>query len=185
MKPLGRPRTKGDSSENSSVEDGIVLTRIQYQTVRPSIPSPLVQMAIVIAHARKIMNACTKWMIFFVLPRLPPVARGSRKGMIAMDRRSNLGKDAGLQGCFSPLEIHPTRPRRCRAERQVHKRRSGAEDDQKRGRSKDLIATRDRNAETVKNVAKGDRPCGMVGRFAVWRDAQWDFLGFDSRRQLC
>ncbi len=167
------------------MEDRIVLTKIQYQTVRPSIPSPLVQMAIVIAHARKIMNACTKWMIFFVLPRLPPVARGSRKGMIAVDRCMNLGKGAGLQGCFSLLEIHPTRPKRCRAERQVHKRRSGAEDDQERGRSKDLIATRDRNAETVKNVVKGERPCGMVGRVVVWRAAQWDFLGFDGRRQLC
>lgn len=51
-------------------------TRIQYQTVRPSMPSPLVQIAIVRAQARKIMNPCAKWRMFFVLPRLPD-GRGS------------------------------------------------------------------------------------------------------------
>lgn len=51
-------------------------TRIQYQTVRPSMPSPLVQIAIVRAQARKIINPCAKWRMFFVLPRLPD-GRGS------------------------------------------------------------------------------------------------------------
>lgn len=35
-------------------------------------------MAIVKAHAMKIMNACTKWIMFFVLPKLPPDSRGTR-----------------------------------------------------------------------------------------------------------
>lgn len=51
-------------------------TRIQYQTVRASMPSPLVQIAIVRAQARKMINPCAKWRMFFVLPRLPD-GRGS------------------------------------------------------------------------------------------------------------
>src|SRR3954447_23450327 len=52
------------------------LTRPQYHPVRPSIPSPFVQIAIVIAQAMKMMNACVKCRMFFVRPRLPPEGRG-------------------------------------------------------------------------------------------------------------
>jgi hypothetical protein len=52
-------------------------TRPQYQPVRPSIPlPPFVQMAMVIAHDRKIQNPCIKCRMFFVRPRLPPDGRG-------------------------------------------------------------------------------------------------------------
>lgn len=45
-------------------------TKAQYQADRPSIPSPLVNTAMVQAHAKKIINPWTPWMMFFVRPEL-------------------------------------------------------------------------------------------------------------------
>lgn len=81
----------------------IELTKIQYHTVRPSIPSPFVQIAIVIAHARKITNAWTKWMIFLVLPIWPPVDRGIRNCMIAVGGCQNPEKRCRAARVFQPV----------------------------------------------------------------------------------
>lgn len=69
------------------------LTKTQYHTVRPSMPSPFVQMAIVKAQAMKMINAWVKWIMFFVLPKLPPDSRGIR--MLEVFRR--------LQGWDQPF----------------------------------------------------------------------------------
>lgn len=45
------------------------------------------------------------------------------------------------KGVFNPLEIHPTRPRRCRAEKQVKRFTGGPEDDQTGSRSYAFVAT--------------------------------------------
>lgn len=73
------------------------LTKTQYHTVRGSMPSPLVQMAMVNAHARKMINAWMKWMIFLVRPRFPPDGRGSRSGILVDGARTTARVVSTLQ----------------------------------------------------------------------------------------
>ena len=59
-------------------------TKAQYHAVRPSIPSPFVQIAMVRAQARKMSSACTPWVTFFIRPGL---TEGRPSFIIAEKRR--------------------------------------------------------------------------------------------------
>lgn len=78
------------------------LTKTQYHTVRGSMPPPFVQMAMVNAHARKMINAWMKWMMFFVRPMLPPDGRGSRRAMLMVGAED-------CKGGFQPFRTSPDR----------------------------------------------------------------------------
>lgn len=71
-------------------------------------PSPFVQIAIVNAHAMKMINAWTKWMMFLLRPRFPPDGRGSRICILVV------GAEDDRKGGFQPFRISPNKGRKAR-----------------------------------------------------------------------
>lgn len=124
------------------------LTRAQYQADRPSMPSPLVNTAMVRAHARKMINAWSPWIMFFTRPGLAE-GRGSFMMRVGLNRH---GRSLESNVCFV------TRQKVCplRKQRRCDRRGSEGKEEERRRRVEERTR-REEAGETGTERVRGPR----------------------------
>lgn len=146
---------------NQHASRSLELTRAQYQADRPSILSPLVNTAMVRAHARKMINAWSPWIMFFTRPGLAE-GRGSFMMRVGLNRH---GRSLQSNVCFvTRQKVCPLRKqRRCDrrgSEGKEEERRRRVEERTRREEAKRSGSGRDRHREKrAKTTARATLLC--------------------------